>query len=57
MHGHISGRARACNQVAAGPSWRVVKRDGIGIPVRTDRRPNRLSVEITKGIVTAATVG
>jgi hypothetical protein len=42
---------------AAGLIWRVVKRDGTGIPVRADRRPDRLSVEVTNGIVIAATVG
>ena len=36
--------------------WRVIKRDGVAIPHRLDKRPNRISVEITDGTVTGASV-
>lgn len=40
-----------------GWSWRITMRDGESFPVTADYQPRRVDVEITKGVVTAVTVG
>ncbi len=38
-------------------SYRVVSRDGEGLPVNLDYGPGRLNFEVQKGVVTKATCG
>ena len=42
---------------SAGFGWRVVMRDGVGLPVTMDYRPDRINAEITKGILVSCSAG
>lgn len=42
---------------ADGFGWRVVIRDGVGLPVTMDYRPDRINAEITKGIMVSCSAG
>jgi hypothetical protein len=39
-----------------GFGYRIVERDGVSLPLRTDRRSNRINVTVENGAIVAASV-